>query len=60
MAMLIGVEEGEVEALRPREREDFLGKFPEQSTLGSIGEHQHDIDVARPQLDKVTGVCNPC
>jgi len=44
----------------PGERKNLLGIFPEQSVLGGIGEHQHNIDVTRSQLDKVTGVCNVC
>lgn len=40
----------------PRERKDLFGKFPEQSILGGVGEHQDDVDVARPQLDQVADV----
>lgn len=60
MAVLISVEEGEVEGLSPRERENLLSKFPEQGILGGVGEHQYDIDMARPQLHQVTGVRDVC
>ena len=40
----------------PRERENLLGKFPEQGFVGGVGEHQYNVDVSRPQLDKVTDV----
>lgn len=42
----------------PRERENLLGKFPEQGILGGIGDHQYNIDMARSQLDQVTDVCD--
>lgn len=44
----------------PREREDLLGKLPEQGILGGVCEHQYNIDVARHQLDQVTGVGYVC
>lgn len=40
----------------PRERKHLFGKFPEQGRLRGVGEHQHNIDVSRSQLDQVTGV----
>lgn len=42
----------------PRERKHLFGKFPEQGRLRGVGEHEHDVDVSRSQLDQVTGVCD--
>lgn len=44
----------------PRERKDLFGKFPEQGGLGGVGEHQHNVDVARPEFDQVAGVRDVC
>lgn len=44
----------------PRERKNLLGKFPEQGSLGGVGEHQHNIHVAGPQLNQVAGVRDVC
>ena len=44
----------------PRERKNLLGIFPEQSSLGSVGEHQDHVDVARPEFDQVAGVRDVC
>ena len=40
----------------PREGEHLLGVLLEQGVLGGVGEHQHHIDVAGPQLHQVTTV----
>lgn len=40
----------------PGKRKDLFGKLPEQGRLGGVGEHQHHVDVTRPQLDQVAGV----
>lgn len=44
----------------PRERKHLFGKFPEQGRLRGVGEHQHNVDVSRSQLDQVTGVRDVC
>lgn len=44
----------------PRERKNLFGKFPEQGSLGGVGEHQHNIDVARSELHQVAGVRDVC
>lgn len=40
----------------PRERKHLFGKFPEQGRFRGVGEHQHNVDVSRSQLNQVTGV----
>ena len=35
---------------------NLFGKLAEEDVLGSVGEHQHDVHVSRPQLHQVAHV----